>query len=399
MTSAPFLYPDIVASQGLFAELRRDLHAHPETAFQEFRTSDVIVSKLHHMGVDAVHRGLGGTGVVATIHGRDVTDAIAEKSVALRADMDALNMTEENDLPYKSTVPGKMHACGHDGHVAMLLAAGQYLAKTRHFDGTVYLIFQPAEEGGGGADKMIKDGLFEKFPVKSVWGMHNWPSAKLGTIALRPGPMMAASDEVRISIRGKGSHAARPHLGNDPVVVAAHIIVAMQSIVSRNINPFDQAVVSLCVLRAGSAHNVIPESAEIGGTIRSFAPAVRDMLKQRVRDICAGLALAHGVTIDVAFGDGYPATVNSPDETRIATDVAVALLGAGHVDGNMEPSMGAEDFSFMLLRRPGCYIRLGTGVTDRDPGLHHVKFNFNDDAIPYGASYWARLVETLLPVK
>ena len=372
---------------------RHDLHEHPETSFEEVRTSGIVAEKLQSWGIE-VHRGLAKTGVVGVLHGQS---GAGGKSMGLRADMDALPMTEENDLPYKSRIPGKMHGCGHDGHTVMLLGAARYLAETRNFSGTVYFIFQPAEEGGGGARVMIEEGLLEKFPMDSVWGMHNWPNMPAGTVALRSGPVMAAPDQFDITVHGRGGHGAYPHATIDPVIIGAHILTALQTIVSRNANPIDNIVVSATKFHAGEAYNVIPESAVISGTIRTYRPETRDFAEASIRRIAPAVAAAFGATATVAHRRGYPATVNSAKETEFAAGVADAVVGESNVDRNPEPSMGAEDFAYMLEKRPGSYIWLGAQGGPAKGLLHNPRYDFNDEILPIGASYWAKLVETALP--
>lgn len=392
------LYPELKEWHEEFTALRRDIHAHPETAFEEFRTSDVIAAKLQEIGVDAISRNWAKTGIVATIHGKTGAANDPDRAIGLRSDIDALPIVEESGLPYASTVHGKMHACGHDGHIATLLLAAKYLAKHRNFSGSVHLIFQPAEESGGGGEVMVKEGLLQKFPVKSVWGMHNWPSMKVGTFGMRPGPTMAAVDEFYLTVHGKGGHAAYPHRTIDPIVIGAQLVTALQTIVSRNVDPVKQAVCSVTQFHAGFTHNVIVEKADIVGTLRSFDADIREMLVQRVREICDGIAKTFNTKINVDIHRGYPSTVNTLAETDFAQAVAKTIVGDENVDGNIAPSMGGEDFSFMLEKAPGCYIRLGSGKTDNDPGLHNPKCDFNDEALPYGAMYWVKIAETALPL-
>jgi hippurate hydrolase len=366
---------------------RRDLHAHPEIAFEEKRTSDFVAAKLAEFGID-VHRGLGGTGVVGTLRNGD------GPAIGLRADMDALPMTEVNDIPHKSTIPGKMHACGHDGHTTMLLGAARYLAETRRFHGTVRFIFQPAEEGKGGGREMVKDGLFAKLPVDTVYGMHNWPGMKAGTFAVKAGPMMAASDNFEIVVTGKGGHGAMPYLCVDPVAIGAEIVGALQKIASRTTHPVDSVVISVTNFHAGEDYAIIPETARLRGTVRTFRPAVQDATEAAMKRIAEGIAAAHGATAAFTYTRRYPATVNHEAEAAIAAKVAGALAGEASVDRNPTPTMGAEDFSFMLNERPGCYLWLGAGETM--PNLHSRTYDFNDDLLPIGASYWAQLAETVL---
>lgn len=377
--------------------LRRDLHAHPEIGFEEHYTAQRVVEALRVCGVDEVHTGIGKTGVVALIHGRSRNSG---RMVGLRADMDALPMTEDNDFAWRSTRPGMMHGCGHDGHTTMLVGAARYLAETRHFDGTAALIFQPGEEGFAGAKAMIEDGLFERFPVQSVYAMHNWPQMKPGTVGVNPGPMMAAADRITIEISGKGGHGAHPYMTVDPVLVAAHIITAVQSIVSRNVRAVDSAVISLCAMQAGDlgAFSVVPGKATLVGTVRSFHPDVRDLVERRLQEVCSGVALGLGASAHVHYERIYPATVNTPAEGRFAADVAQKLVGHEHVDRQMDPSMGAEDFSFMLQVKPGAYLRLGQGG-EGSCFLHNTRYDFNDDVLPLGAALHAGLVEQSMPLQ
>lgn len=369
---------------------RHDLHAHPELLYDVHRTAAVVAEKLKAFGCDEVITGLGRTGVVGVIRGRKP----GPRTIGLRADMDALPIEEETNLPYRSTVPGRMHACGHDGHTAMLLGAAKHLAATRRFAGTAVVIFQPAEEGGGGARAMVKDGLMERFGIEEVYGMHNFPGVPVGSFAIRPGPLMAAADRILIEIEGRGGHAARPHLAVDTVLVGAEIVSALQSIVARNVNPVDAGVVSICVFQAGTTDNVIPQTARLVGTARSFTPEVQDLLEKRVREIAEGVARLHGATAKVTYNRDYPVTRNHERATAFAAEVARAVVGEAHVDTNVAPVMGAEDFSFMLNARPGAFIFLGNGDS---AGLHHPAYDFNDAAIPFGVSYWVRLVEMAMP--
>jgi amidohydrolase len=376
--------------------LRRDLHAHPELGFEEHYTSRRVIEALKVCGVDEIHTGIGKTGVVALIHGRTRTSG---RMIGLRADMDALPMTEQNDFAWKSTKPGLMHGCGHDGHVAMLLGAARYLAETRRFDGTAVLIFQPGEEGFAGAKAMIEDGLFERFPVQSVFAMHNWPQMRPGTIGVNPGPMMAAADRITIDITGKGGHGAHPYAAVDPVLVAAHIITAVQSIVSRNVRAIDSAVVSLCAMQAGdpAAFSVLPGTARLVGTVRTFNPEVQAMVEKRLHEVCSGVALGLGATAHLHYERIYPATINSSGEARFAADVARSIVGPEHVDDDMEPSMGAEDFAFMLQVKPGAYLRLGQGG-EGGCFLHNSRYDFNDEVLPLGAALHAGLIEQGMPL-
>ena len=374
--------------------LRRDLHAHPELGFEETYTSARVVEALKACGVDEVHSGIGKTGVVGLIRGQGG----GTRMVGLRADMDALPMTEHTDVAWRSTKPGLMHACGHDGHTAMLVGAARYLAETRHFDGTAVLIFQPGEEGFAGAKAMIDDGLFERFPVEAVFGMHNWPALPPGTVAVNPGPMMAAADRVTIRIVGRGGHGAHAYQAVDPVLVAGHIITAVQSIVSRNVRPLESAVISLCALQAGDpgAFSVIPGTALLTGTVRTFNPVVQDLVEQRLHDLCGAVALAFGAAATVRYERIYPATVNTGDEARFAADVAESLVGEAHVVRDLEPSMGSEDFAFMLQVKPGAYLRIGQGG-EGSCFLHNSRYDFNDEILPLGAALHASLVERSLP--
>jgi len=377
---------------------RRDLHAHPETAFEEFRTSGIVAAKLEEWGIE-VHRGLGGTGVVGTLRGGNAQGSASgnDKVIALRADMDALNMEEQNSFPHASKIPGKMHGCGHDGHTTMLLGAAKYLAETRNFDGTVHFIFQPAEEGKGGADKMIKDGLFDLFPCREVYGMHNWPELPAGTIAVRNGPIMAAADQFDIRVRGNGAHGAMPHHGIDPVVVGAHIVTALQSLVSRNTDPLRSAVVSVTQIHGGSTYNVIPAEVTLSGTVRTFETEVQDRIEAGLRRVASSTAEAFGAVAEIEYRRNYPATVNTVDETGFAADVAAEVVGPGNVVYDPAPSMGAEDFAFMLRERPGSYVWIGQAGGPSGCMVHNPRYDFNDEILPVGASYWAKLVESALP--
>lgn len=381
------------------AQLRRDIHAHPELCFEEFRTSDLVASTLTDWGIP-VHRGLGKTGVVGIVHGRD--GGACGRGVGLRADMDALPMTELNTFEHRSQFAGRMHACGHDGHTAMLLAAAQYLAKHRDFDGTIYLIFQPAEEGGGGARTMIEDGLFDLFPMDAVFGMHNWPGYPSGSFAVSPGPVMASSNEFKITIHGKGCHAALPHNGIDPVPVACQMVMAFQTIVSRNKKPVEAAVISVTMIHTGEATNVVPDACELQGTVRTFSTAVLDMIENRMREVAEHTCAAYGARCDFEFHRNYPPTINSSDEAAFARQVMLDLVGADQVL-HQEPTMGAEDFAFMLQAKPGAYCFIGNGDgqhrstypgTGHDSGpctLHNPHYDFNDKLIPLGGSYWVEL--------
>jgi amidohydrolase len=369
---------------------RRDIHEHPEIGFEVQRTAGIVAEKLSAFGCDEVVPGIGKTGVVGVIRGRKTASA---KVVGLRADMDALPILETTGVSYASKTPGKMHACGHDGHTAMLLGAAKYLCETRNFDGTVVVIFQPNEEGLTGGLAMVEDGLMERFGIQQVFGMHTSPNHELGKFALCAGPMLAACDKFTIEIAGKGAHAARPHEGIDPVVIAAQTIMALQTIASRTIDPLDAVVVSTCMVRAGNAFNVIPASVGLTGTIRTLSEEVRQKTHTRVRTIAEGTAALFGGSAEASFEGDVPVTVNDAEKTKFATAVAGEIVGPDNVQ-DMRPIMGAEDFSHMLRKRPGAFIMIGNGV---GPGLHNPGYNFNDAAIPLGVSYWARLAETAMP--
>jgi len=379
----------IGAFQQDMAAWRHEIHAHPETAFEEHRTSDFVAAKLKSFGLE-VHRGLAGTGVVATLKRGD------GPAIGLRADMDALHIHEKNGFAHKSQNEGKMHACGHDGHTTMLLGAARYLAEAGKFKGTVHFIFQPAEENEGGGRKMVEDGLFKLFPVEQVYGMHNWPGMPVGTFAVRSGPMMAAFDIFEIVVRGKGAHAAMPHTGIDPVVTAAQIVTGLQTIASRNTHPVDAAVVSVTQIHAGDTWNVIPAEVVLRGTTRSFRPEVRDNIERTIPRIARSIAEAYGATVSVRYERRYPPTINTPEATEIAARVASDVVGESQVERNPTPTMGAEDFAFMLEQKPGCYVWIGNGPSDNERVLHSPHYDFNDEVLPIGASYWARLVETTL---
>jgi hippurate hydrolase len=369
---------------------RRDIHAHPELLYDVHRTAASVAEKLKAFGCDEVVTGLGRTGVVGVIRGNR---AKSDKVIGLRADMDALPIEEANNVPYKSTVPGKMHACGHDGHTAMLLGAARYLTETRNFAGTAIVIFQPAEEGGGGGRAMVQDGLMDRFRIEEVYGMHNYPGLPVGEFAIRPGPLMAAADRLLIEIEGKGGHAARPHISVDSVLVGAQMVSQIQSIVARNVDPLQAAVVSICVFQAGSADNVIPQTALLRGTARSLDPQVRDTLERRLHEVVEGTARLYGAKAKLTYKRDYPVTRNHERQTSFAASVASQVVGGGNVDTNVAPVMGAEDFSFMLEARPGAFIFVGNGDS---AGLHHPAYDFNDEVIPVGTSYWVKLVETAL---
>jgi hippurate hydrolase len=374
------------------AAWRRDLHEHPELLYDVHRTAGVVAAKLREFGCDEVVEGLGRTGVVGIIKGRETGSG---RVIGLRADMDALPMNEITGLPWASKTPGKMHACGHDGHTAMLLGAAKYLAETRNFDGAVAVIFQPAEEGGAGGREMVEAGMMDRFGVDEVYGMHNMPGAPVGAFAIRPGPIMAAADVFHIEVEGVGAHAARPHCGVDPTLAAAQIVVALQGIVARNVDPLEAAVVSVTSFVTGStAHNVIPQTVELKGTVRSLIDPVRDLCERRVAETAEHVARAYGATARVGYERGYPVTVNAEANAAFAAGVAGEVAGEARVDGAVAPLMGAEDFSYMLNARPGAFIFIGNGDT---AGVHHPAYDFNDQAIPHGCSYWARLVERALP--
>ncbi|MET0745570.1 MAG: M20 aminoacylase family protein [Microvirga sp.] len=370
---------------------RRDFHEHPELLYETHRTAGIVADKLREFGCDQVVTGIGQTGVVGVIRGQ------AEGSgrvIGLRADMDALPIVEATDVPYRSKTPGSMHACGHDGHTAMLLGAAKYLCETRNFDGTAIVIFQPAEEGGAGAAAMLKDGLLERFGIQEVYGMHNMPGIPVGHFAIRPGAMMAAADRFTLTVEGKGGHAARPHDCIDPVVVSAHLITALQTVASRAVDPLESAVVSVCSVRAGDAFNVIPQTATLLGTVRTLSPVVQDLCETRIRALAEHVGAAFGASVAVDYVRGYPVTMNEPSRAAFMAEAAKAVAGESGVDLTIAPLMGAEDFSFMLEERPGAYIFVGNGDT---AGVHHPAYDFNDEATPYGVSLWARIVETGMP--
>jgi hippurate hydrolase len=395
------LIDDILAEAPNIVALRRDIHAHPELCFEEHRTADLVARQLEGWGIP-VHRGLGKTGLVGVIEGRP-----GPRSVGLRADMDALPVTELNRFAHASRHPGKMHACGHDGHTAMLLGAAQYLARHRDLDGTVYLIFQPAEEGGGGAREMIRDGLWERFPMEAVFGMHNWPGIPAGELAVCEGPAMASSNEFRITLRGRGAHAAMPHLGIDPVPVACQMVQAFQTIVTRNKKPIDAAVISVTMIHAGEATNVVPETCEIQGTVRTFTLEVLDLIEQRMREVAGHTAAAFGAQCEFTFKRNYPPTINHVREARFVRSVMQELVGEA-ATREFEPTMGAEDFSFMLQDTPGAYFMIGNGVAGDAPAddaamhglggcsLHNPRYDFNDAVLPLGASLWVRIAQRWL---
>lgn len=392
------LIDPILAFHDELKQIRRSIHAHPELSYEEFKTSDLVAAKLAEWGIPVI-RGLGGTGVVGVIsHGT------SKRSVGLRADMDALPLTELNTFEHRSQHEGKMHACGHDGHTAMLLGAAHYLAKNRNFDGTVYVIFQPAEEGAGGAKRMMDEGLFEQCPMEAVFGMHNWPGAPAGTMGVIAGPMMASSNEFALTVQGKGSHAAQPHLSTDPVMVAVQIAQSWQTIISRNKNPLDAGVLSITQIHSGSATNIIPDSAQMIGTVRTFTMEALDLIESRMGEIAAHTAAAFGASVEFDFRRNYPPLINHEPETAFASEIMSEVVGKEGVLKKLEPTMGSEDFAFMLLEKPGCYVFIGNGDgAHRMAGhglgpcnLHNPSYDFNDELLPIGASYWVRLAEQFL---
>ena len=394
------LLAPILADAAAIQALRRDIHSHPELGFEEQRTSDLIARTLTAWGIP-VHRGLGRTGVVGILKNGN-----ASRAVGLRADIDALPVTEHNTFAHASVHRGRMHACGHDGHTAMLLGAAKYLSTHREFDGTVYLVFQPAEEGGGGAREMIKDGLFDLFPMDAIFGAHNWPGLQVGQFAIKSGPAFASSNEFKIIIRGKGAHAAMPHNGIDPLPVACQIVQAFQTIISRNKSPIDPGVISVTMIQAGEATNVVPDFCELQGTVRTFTVEVLDMIEQRMRRVTEATCQAFEAAGEFAFTRNYPPTINHPRETQFARNLLSTLVGAHNVK-EFEPTMGAEDFSFFLLEKPGCYFLIGNGDGRHRIGghgagpcmLHNPSYDFNDELIPLGASMWVRLAENWLSAK
>ena len=391
------LIESILADSASVAALRREIHAHPELCFEEVRTADLIAQALTDWGIP-IHRGMGKTGVVGI-----VKNGNSPRAIGLRADIDALPMTEHNRFAHASQHPGKMHACGHDGHTAMLLAAAKHLAKHRNFDGTVYLVFQPAEEGGGGAREMIRDGLFERFPMEAIFGMHNWPGMQVGQFAIKHGPCFASSNEFRIVIRGKGAHAAMPHLGTDPVPVACQMVQGFQTIITRNKRPIDAGVISVTMIHTGEATNVVPDSCEIQGTVRTFTLEVLDLIEQRMKAIAEHTATAFDCECTFEFSRNYPPTINHAAETEFARSVMAEVVGADNVL-EFEPTMGAEDFSYFLLDKPGAYFLIGNGDGSHREGghglgpcmLHNPSYDFNDDLIPLGATLWVRMAERWL---
>jgi hippurate hydrolase len=390
-------YKRLADWHGELTAFRRDLHAHPELGFEETRTAQRVVAALRAAGVDEIHEGIGKTGVVGVVHGSSRGESGKDRMLGLRADMDALPLAEDNDFAWRSCTRGRMHACGHDGHTTMLVGAARYLAETRRFAGSAVLIFQPGEEGFAGAKAMIDDGLFERFPVDAVYAMHNWPSLPPGHVGVNPGPMMAAADRIEIIVHGKGGHGAHPYLAVDPVLVAGHIITAVQSIVARNVSPVDSAVISLCAMNAGDpgAFSVIPREARLIGTVRTFRPEVQDMVEERLARLVDSVAVGFGATATLHYTRTYPATINSGEHAEFAADVAAALVGEDRVTRQMPPSMGAEDFSFMLQVKPGAYLRLGQGG---GAFLHNPRYDFNDEVLPLGAALFAGLVERSMPL-
>ena len=373
-----------------YTALRRDLHAHPELAFDEHRTSRAVAEWLTALGIEA-HRGLAGTGVVGVLRAGE-----GARSIGLRADMDALPLEELNTFAHRSAHPGRMHACGHDGHTVMLLAAAEHLARTRAFHGTAYFIFQPAEEGEGGAQVMIEQGLFEHFSMDAVFGMHNWPGLPPGHFAVHSGAVMAGADQFDIVLRGRGAHAAMPHQGADPLIAGAALVQALQTVISRKRDPLEAAVLSVTRFHAGEAYNIIPEYANLGGTVRTFSAPTQRQMETAMRRVCDGIGASFGVDVTLEYRPGYPPTINTAPEAALCAEVAARVSGAGQVHTNLQPSMGAEDFAFMLQRRPGCYVWLGNGVGDGGCMLHNPRYDFNDDVLAVGAQYWVTLAERLL---
>jgi amidohydrolase len=392
------LIDPILEFQSELRQIRRDIHAHPELCFEERRTAELVAQKLSEWGIPVI-RGMGTTGVVGIVR-----NGTSRRAIGLRADMDALPVQEINTFPHASRHPGKMHACGHDGHVAMLLGAAHYLSRHRNFDGTVYLIFQPAEEGGGGAHRMMEDGLFAECPMDAVFGMHNWPGVAVGTFGVAAGPMMASSNEFEVIIRGKGAHAAQPHKGIDPIMVAVQVAQSWQTIITRNKSPIDSSVLSITQIHAGSATNVIPDEAALIGTVRTFTTEVLDLVESRMRTIAEHTASAFDATVDFRFKRNYPPLINHAKETAFAVEVMKSIVGEDKVNAQIEPTMGAEDFAFMLQEKPGCYVFIGNGEgAHRDGGhglgpcnLHNPSYDFNDELLPLGATYWVRLAEAWL---
>lgn len=378
--------------------IRRTIHAHPELSFEEVQTAELVASKLTEWGIPVI-RGMGVTGVVGVIK-----NGSSQRAIGLRADMDALPLQEFNSFDHHSVHEGKMHACGHDGHTAMLLGAAYYFSKHKNFDGTVYVIFQPAEEGGGGAKRMMEDGLFEQCPMDAVFGMHNWPGAATGSMGVTAGPMMASSNEFEVIIKGKGAHAAQPHMGIDPIMVAVQIAQSWQTIISRNKNPIDAGVLSITQIHSGSATNIIPDSASLIGTVRTFTMSALDLIEKRMREIADHTCAAFGATLEFEFKRNYPPLINHAQETAFAIDVMQSVVGKAQVMTNVEPTMGSEDFAYMLQEKAGCYVFIGNGDGEhRQLGhglgpcnLHNPSYDFNDALLPIGASYWVRLAEEFL---
>ena len=382
--------PAIQKNRARLAALRRDIHAHPELAFQENRTADLVASVLRDAGIE-VHQGLAETGVVGVLRAGS-----SPRAIGLRADMDALPLTEQNSFPHRSRFEGRMHACGHDGHTTMLLGAAEHLAGSGDFDGTIYFIFQPAEETIGGARVMLEQGLLERFPMQQVFGMHNWPGLPAGQFAVHAGPVMACADQFDIVVRGHGAHAAMPHQGRDPVLAGATLVQALQSVVSRTVDPLESVVLSLTRFQAGEAYNIIPDEVRIGGTLRAFKNDLRERAELEMERICEGIGVAHGLQISLDYRRGYPPTVNTVAEAALCREVAASLVGDDQVRLDRHPSMGAEDFAYFLNERPGCYVWIGNGLGEGGCMLHNPHYDFNDDILALGASYWVRLAEHVL---
>lgn len=375
------------------AAIRRDIHTHPELAFGEWRTSDIVAAHLERLGME-IHRGLAGTGVIGKLR-----RGTSSRAIGLRADMDALPLDELNSFAHRSRNPGCMHACGHDGHVAMLLGAAEALGDSGSFDGTVYFIFQPAEEHEGGARLMVEEGLFKQFDMQAVYGLHNWPGLAVGQISVMPGPVMAGADRFNITVTGRGGHAAMPHQAADTVVAGAALVSALQTLVARNTDPLEPVVLSVTRFHAGHADNVLPEEALLGGTVRTFSEKQQDMMEAGMNRICQGVASTYGVSIALAFERGYPPTLNSEAETALCREVGSEVMGEANVRGDLRPSMGAEDFAYLLRERPGCYVWLGNGPGEGGCLLHSPHYDFNDEIIPLGIKYWLKLVEKALPCR
>jgi len=385
------LLPEISALVPEMTKWRHHLHAHPETAFEEVSTAQFITDRLREFGLNPV-TGLGKTGVVASLK-----RGTSNRSIGLRADIDALDIPEANGFAHTSTIPGKMHGCGHDGHTTMLLGAAKYLTEHGDFDGTIHFVFQPAEENEGGGKAMLDDGLLTQFPMEAVYGMHNWPTLPLGNAALRKGPLMGAFDLFEITLSGKGAHAAMPHQGKDTLLAAGHLITALQSIASRSIHPLEAVVVSVTQMHGGDTWNVLPETAVLRGTVRTFTKDVQDTTEARMTQIADGIAATFGIKASVSYDRRYPATVNDPEHAEFCAQILQNILGMDAVDTDTQPTMGAEDFAFLLQEVPGCYVWLGTGVGDATPGLHNPSYDFNDAALPIGATYWSQLAMAALP--